>query len=158
MKVLKQMQHLSTGISLVILSVGFSLLGIVSFLNRHFETEAASRCLDNGVCVAGSVVSLLTGTAFLVAACLYWNRYSRLPAPRAIEGHVLSLHLRRPSAVQIRLAGHRGDEQNGVKLSPPITGSIPPISGSAGCPLSLLPCRACSQGHQELQQICAARR
>ena len=72
------MQNLSTGISLVILSAGFSLLGILSFLNRHHDAEAASRCLNNGFCVAGSIVSLVTGAAFLFAACIYWSRYSRI--------------------------------------------------------------------------------
>jgi hypothetical protein len=70
------MQNLSTGISLVILSAGFSLLGILSFLNRHHDAEAVSLCLNNGFSVAGSIVSLLTGAAFLFAACLYWSRYS----------------------------------------------------------------------------------
>jgi hypothetical protein len=72
------MQNLSTGISLVILSAGFSVLGILSFLNRHHDAEAVSRCLNNGFCVAGSIVSLVTGATFLFAACIYWSRYSRI--------------------------------------------------------------------------------
>ena len=72
------MQNLLTGISLVILSAGFSLLGILSFLNRHHDAEAVSRCLNNGFCVAGSIVSLVTGATFLFAACIYWSRYSRI--------------------------------------------------------------------------------
>jgi hypothetical protein len=71
MKTLNYLQNLSTGISLVVLSVGFPLLGILSFVNRHHEAEAASRYLNNSFCVAGTVVSLLTGATFLFAACLY---------------------------------------------------------------------------------------
>jgi hypothetical protein len=78
MKTTKYLQNLSTGISLVILSVGFSLLGILTFLNRHHDTESASRYLNNSFCVAGSVVSLVTGAAFLFAASLYWSRYSQI--------------------------------------------------------------------------------
>ena len=77
-KAMNYMQNLSTGISLVILSAGFSLLGILSFLNRHHDAETASRCLNNGFCVAGSIVSLATGATFLFAACIYWSRYSRI--------------------------------------------------------------------------------
>jgi len=80
------MQNLSTGISLVILSAGFSLLGILSFLNRHHNAEAGSRCLSNGFCVAGSIVSLATGAAFLIAACIYWSRYPRIPVAEAPWG------------------------------------------------------------------------
>jgi len=78
-KTINYMQNLSTGLSLVILSAGFSLLGILSFLNRHHNAEAGSRCLSNGFCVAGSIVSLVTGAAFLIAACIYWSRYPRIP-------------------------------------------------------------------------------
>ena len=49
------MQNLSTGISLVT-SADFHS-GILSFLNRHHDAEAVSRCLNNGFCVAGSIVS-----------------------------------------------------------------------------------------------------
>lgn len=83
MKTLNHIQNLSAGISLIVLSLGFSLLGMLSFLNRHHDGEAASRCLDNSFCVAGSVVSLVTGAAFLFAACLYWSRDSRIRAAYA---------------------------------------------------------------------------
>jgi hypothetical protein len=86
MKTTKYLQNLSTGISLVILSVGFSLLGILTFLNRHHDTESASRYLNNSFCVAGSVVSLVTGAAFLFAASLYWSRYPRIPVAEAPWG------------------------------------------------------------------------
>jgi hypothetical protein len=78
MKTLNHMQNLAAGISLIVLSLGFSFLGILSFSNRHHDGEAASHCLNNSFCVAGSVVSLATGAAFLFAACLYWSRYSRI--------------------------------------------------------------------------------
>ena len=86
MKITTYLQNRSTGISLVILSVGFSLLGILSFLNRHHDAEAASRYLNDSFCVAGSVVSLLTGATFLFAACLYWSRCPRIPVAEAPWG------------------------------------------------------------------------
>jgi hypothetical protein len=78
MKTTNYLENLPTGISLVVLSAGFSLLGILSFLNRHHDTESACPCLSSSFCVAGSVLSLVTGGAFLFAAWLYWNRCSRI--------------------------------------------------------------------------------
>jgi hypothetical protein len=76
MKTLNDIKILSAGISLIVLSLGFSFLGILSFFNRHYDGEAVSCCLNNSFCVAGSVASLVTGAAFLLAACLYWSRDS----------------------------------------------------------------------------------
>jgi hypothetical protein len=79
MKTLTFLQNLSTGISLVILSTGFLLIGILSYLNRP-QANVASHSLDTSCCLVGSSVSLITGAAFLVAAWLYWNRYTRMQA------------------------------------------------------------------------------
>jgi hypothetical protein len=79
MKTLTFLQNLSTGISLVVLSTGFLLLGILSYLNRP-HANVASHSLDTSCCLVGSGVSLITGAAFLVAAWLYWNRYTRMQA------------------------------------------------------------------------------
>jgi hypothetical protein len=76
MKTLNDIKNLSAGISLIVLSLGFSFLGILSFFNRHYDGEAADCCLNNSFCVAGSVASLVTGAAFLLATCLYWSRDS----------------------------------------------------------------------------------
>ena len=63
----------------MILSAGFLLLGILSYLNRP-QANVASHSLDTSYCLVGSGVSLITGAAFLVAAWLYWNRYARTQA------------------------------------------------------------------------------
>jgi hypothetical protein len=79
MTTLTFLQNLSTGISLVILSAGFSLLGILSYLNRP-QANVASHSLDTSCCLVGSSLSLVTGAVFLGAAWLYWNRYTRMHA------------------------------------------------------------------------------
>ncbi len=64
----------STGISLLTLAFGFSLLGILSFLNRLQGELAIASAVENNFCVAGSAVSVLAGMVFLAAACIYWRQ------------------------------------------------------------------------------------
>jgi hypothetical protein len=63
----------STGISLLTLAFGFSFLGILSFLNRLQGELAIASAVENNFCIAGSVVSVLAGMVFLVAAYIYWS-------------------------------------------------------------------------------------
>ena len=67
-------KNLSARISLAILAVGFSLLGILSFINRPEGDSAMATSLANNGCVAGSLVSVLAGSVFLIAACSSWSR------------------------------------------------------------------------------------
>ena len=67
-------QKISAGISLVILSLGFSLLGLLSFANKPHADLANVPCVGSAPCIAGSAASLLVGTTFLVASCVYWRR------------------------------------------------------------------------------------
>ena len=67
-------KNLSARISLAILAVGFSLLGILSFINRPEVDSAMAASLANNGCVAGSLVSMLAGSVFLIAACSSWSR------------------------------------------------------------------------------------
>ena len=71
---LRNLNHISAGISLGILALGFFLLGLLSLINRPKGGMAIFSDLENGFCVAGSVVSILAGAIFLVAACIYWRR------------------------------------------------------------------------------------
>jgi riboflavin transporter FmnP len=90
-------QH-SAGISLVILAIGFVLLGLLAFINRPERDLAASTLLENNGSVIGSIVSIFAGVIFLVAAWLYWSRSSavittehREEQPRSMRSGVLSL-------------------------------------------------------------------
>jgi hypothetical protein len=69
----RNFKRASAGISLVILALGFSLLGVLSFLNRLQGELAIASAVEQNCCLAGSAVSVFAGSVFLVAACLYWR-------------------------------------------------------------------------------------
>lgn len=70
------LQKISAGISLVILSLGFSFLGLLSFFTKPHADLANVPRVDSAYRIAGSSASLLAGTTFLVASCFYWRLYS----------------------------------------------------------------------------------
>jgi hypothetical protein len=74
------LQKFSAGISLVILSLGFSFLGLLSFFNKPHADLANVPCVDSAYRIAGSAASLLAGTTFVVASCVYWRQYPGWPA------------------------------------------------------------------------------
>ena len=80
MKSQRHLQKISAGISLVILSLGFSFLGLLSFFNKPHADLANVPCVDSAYRIAGSAASLLAGTTFVVASCVYWRRYPEWPA------------------------------------------------------------------------------
>jgi hypothetical protein len=69
-----RLQKISAGISLIILSLAFSFLGLLSLFNKPHPDLANVRFVDSASWIAGSSASLLTGTTFLVACCVYWRR------------------------------------------------------------------------------------
>jgi hypothetical protein len=70
----RNLKQTSTGISLLTLAFGFSLLGVLSFLNRLQGDLAIASAVEKSFCFAGSALSVLAGMIFLAAACLYWRR------------------------------------------------------------------------------------
>jgi hypothetical protein len=70
----RDFKRASARISLVILALGFSLLGILSFIHRlQGELGMELSAVDQNCCVAGGAFSLFAGAVFL-AACLCWRR------------------------------------------------------------------------------------
>jgi hypothetical protein len=69
---------ISTSISLVILTLGFSLLGILTFINSNREGIITAVSFENRFAVVGSSISIVLGVTFLVAASIYWSRNSRI--------------------------------------------------------------------------------
>jgi hypothetical protein len=80
MKSQRRLQKISAGMSLIFLSLGFSFLGLLSFFNKPDADLANVSYVDTAYRIAGSSASLLVGTIFLVASCVYWRRYSEWPA------------------------------------------------------------------------------
>ena len=71
------LKRISTSMSLVILTLGFSLLGLLTLINSNREGVVNTLSFENSSAVVGSSVSIVLGAAFLVAAFLYWSRYSQ---------------------------------------------------------------------------------
>jgi hypothetical protein len=76
MRISSSFKHHSTGISLVILAIGFVSLGLLELINRPQRDFAAGTLLENNGSVIGSIVSIFAGAIFLVAALIYWSRPS----------------------------------------------------------------------------------
>ena len=72
------LKRISTSMSLVILTLGFSLLGLLPLINRNRAGVVNTLSLENSSALVGSSVSIVLGAAFLVAGALYWSRYSRI--------------------------------------------------------------------------------
>jgi hypothetical protein len=76
MRIFSSFKHHSTGISLVILAIGFVSLGLLVLINRPERDFAAGTLFENNGSVIGSIVSIFAGAIFLVAAWIYWSRPS----------------------------------------------------------------------------------
>jgi hypothetical protein len=63
--------------SLAVLAVGFTLLGLLSLTSRRDEDLVRATVLENTCCVTGDVISIVAGSIFLLAACLYWSKIAR---------------------------------------------------------------------------------
>jgi hypothetical protein len=63
MRTQMRLEKISTAISLVGLSLGFSVLGLLIVAKEH----------DGGASITGGILGILLGGAFLIAACLYWK-------------------------------------------------------------------------------------
>jgi hypothetical protein len=63
MRTQKQVEKISTVISLLALALGFSLLGLLIVAKDH--EDAAS--------IAGGILGIFLGVTFLIAACLHWK-------------------------------------------------------------------------------------
>jgi hypothetical protein len=70
----RKLKHLPAGVSLVILALGFCLLGALSFISRAQGNVVMVSDLENNCCWLGGGVSIFAGVIFLVAACAYWRR------------------------------------------------------------------------------------
>jgi hypothetical protein len=73
------LQRIATGISLVSLAIGFSILGTLIIVNR---SQADLNGFSGGSLIAmvGGISAILVGTVFLVAAYLHWRFCARRSA------------------------------------------------------------------------------
>jgi hypothetical protein len=68
----QKLEKISTGISLVSLSLGFSVFGLLIIAHRD-QADLNDLLSGSSVAAFGGIVSILVGTIFLVSAFLYWR-------------------------------------------------------------------------------------
>ena len=78
MKTPSSLQKFSTEIGLLIAALGFSGLGILSFIATYQDTAVYGLSIPNAYSLVGSVISIVAGTISLLGALLYWSAQSRL--------------------------------------------------------------------------------
>lgn len=66
------LQKILTGMSLISLALGFSIVGILVIVNRH-QADLQGLTAGSSIAMVGGISAMLVGTAFLVAACLHWK-------------------------------------------------------------------------------------
>jgi hypothetical protein len=81
------LQKISTGVSLINLCLGFSIVGMLIVVNRY-QADLNGLSGESSVATAGGIGAILVGMAFLVAACLHWNFWTGCSGPRDAEESV----------------------------------------------------------------------
>jgi len=66
------LQKISSGMSLISLTLGFSIFGMLIIVNRH---QADLNGLSDAT--IGGIGAILVGTAFLVSVCFHWRFWTR---------------------------------------------------------------------------------
>jgi hypothetical protein len=103
------LQRISTGVSLVSLSLGFSIFGVLIIVNQH-QADLNDRSGGGSLATLGGIGAILVGTAFLVAACLHW-RWCADPARKSAR----AVHT--PIAIGVDLQADRR-ESAGSEIRP----------------------------------------
>jgi len=78
------LERISTGISLVVLSLGFPIFGILIMVNQR-QADLSDLSNHSSLAPLGGIVSILVGAAFLIGSCLHWNRCARFRKQLAIK-------------------------------------------------------------------------
>ena len=68
MRTQNRLEKISTAISLLALALGFSVLGLLIIAKEH----------EGAASIAGGILGILLGVAFLIAACLHWKRCDQI--------------------------------------------------------------------------------
>jgi hypothetical protein len=71
MKTSTRLQRLSINLSLVILALGFSALGFVSFMNNQSGHTGSIFSAEHTYSLIGSTFSILVGATFFIAAVTF---------------------------------------------------------------------------------------
>src|ERR1700688_5063245 len=83
MKASQVFQKFSACLSLVILALGFLLIGLASLIPYRVSTDSLG--FSTKSCAIGGWASVTTASIFLIAAFVYWRRYARLAANADVQ-------------------------------------------------------------------------
>jgi hypothetical protein len=61
-------------LSIVTLALGFSLLGLLSLLNKHQVCGEPGITFENALSIIGGTTSFMLGGIFLVVGAFHWDR------------------------------------------------------------------------------------
>ena len=76
MKTQKRLEKISIALSFLGLALGFSVSGLLIVAKEH----------DGGASIAGGILGILLGAAFLIAACLHWKCGDQIQGGFRLEG------------------------------------------------------------------------
>jgi uncharacterized membrane protein YidH (DUF202 family) len=92
------LKWIATGLSLISQAFGFSIFGTLIIANRQ-QADLNDFPAGSFVAMVGGVSAILVGTAFLIAACLYWRFCARRPARLAVSRKTVRLTFPKPELV-----------------------------------------------------------
>ncbi len=75
MKTSTRLQTLSINLSLVILALGFSALGLVSFINNQSDHTGSIFSVEHTYSLIGGIFSVLVGATFFIAAAVTFKGF-----------------------------------------------------------------------------------
>jgi hypothetical protein len=78
------LERIAVGLSLIAQAFGFSISGTLFIVNRH-QAELNGSAGGSFIAIIGGISALLVGTAFLIAACLYWRSCARRSAALVVS-------------------------------------------------------------------------
>jgi hypothetical protein len=84
MKTSQDFQKISAGISLFILALGFSSIGLMSLIHQPLPGDSLAFSATS--CLIGGWASISVASIFLFAAFVYWRRHSRFAAELTYVG------------------------------------------------------------------------
>jgi hypothetical protein len=94
----QSLERIATGLSLISQAFGFSIFGKLIIANRH-QADLTDFAGCSFVAIVGGLSAILVGTAFLIAACLYWRFCARRSAALAVRRKTARLTFPKPESV-----------------------------------------------------------
>jgi hypothetical protein len=89
----RDLKHLSARVGLIMLALGFSLLGLLSFFFRADGDLGIRPNMEQLCGYLGGGISVFLGAVFLAVACTYWRRSNRFNLPTFQKvANLFSLH------------------------------------------------------------------